>query len=96
MFFGFDVVVLIFPIKVFALKLMFEIRRTKKSKTGHRKNIESANPWIFEITGHIYDSILAQDRDVWSAWEGGFVQRAMIKQEGRQPDVDSGDDGARL
>ena len=40
--------------------------------------------------------VLAQDRDVWSAWEGGFVQRATIKQEGRQPDVDSGDDGVIL
>ena len=26
--------------------------------------------------------IRAQDRAVWSAWESGFVQRAMLKQEG--------------
>ena len=26
--------------------------------------------------------ILAQDREVWPAWESGFVQRAMLKQEG--------------
>ena len=62
MCFGFAVVVLILPIKVFALKLMFEIRRTKKSKTGHKKNIESANPWIFEITERINNSTIVKPK----------------------------------
>ena len=66
---------------------------------GERRRGRPATRWedSLEAYAREYGSkweFLAEDRGVWSAWEGGYVQRAMIRKEARQPDVDSGDDAA--
>ena len=68
---------------------------------GERRRGRPATRWEDSLEAYAREyatkwEVLAQDRNVWAAWEAGFVQRAMIKQKGREPDVDSGDDGVTL
>ena len=62
---------------------------------GDRRRGRPATRWEDSLEAYAREygfkwEFLAEDRGVWSAWEGGYVQRAMIRQEARQPDVDSG------
>ena len=68
---------------------------------GERRRGRPATRWEDSLEAYAREyatkwEVLAQDRNVWAAWEGGFVQRAMIKQKGKEPDVDSGDEGGCL
>ena len=68
---------------------------------GERRRGRPATRWEDSLEAYAREyaskwEVLAQDRDVWSAWQEGFVQRAMIKEEAREPGVDSGNHGASL
>ena len=53
---------------------------------GERRRGRPATRWEDSLQAYAREyaskwEVLAQDRDIWSAWQGGFVQRAMIRQE---------------